>query len=170
MDELHQQTVSLLSFQPLPKNIFDAQVAFNLIARYGEQSVPALSAAEARIQKHYRQVAPEAPIPSLLLLQAPTFHGHAFAIHVEIDRTADVENISAALAGEHVSVAHSAEDSPTNVNAAGQRDIQVSVVPDASQPQGFWLWAAADNLRIAASTAVECAETMAATRPRGIIQ
>jgi hypothetical protein len=32
------------------------------------------------------------------------------------------------------------------------------------------LWAAADNLRIAAATAVECAETMAATRPKGKIQ
>src|SRR5580700_3257906 len=38
MDELHQQTVNLLSFQPLPKSVFDAQVAFNMLARYGEQS------------------------------------------------------------------------------------------------------------------------------------
>jgi aspartate-semialdehyde dehydrogenase len=56
------------------------------------------------------------------------------------------------------------------VNAAGQVDIQVSIAADASQPNGFWLWAASDNLRIAAATAVECAETMAATRPRGKIQ
>ena len=40
MDELHEQTVNLLSFQPLPKNIFDAQVAFNMVARYGEHSAP----------------------------------------------------------------------------------------------------------------------------------
>ena len=33
MDELHQQTVNLLSFQPLPKDVFDAQVAFNMVAR-----------------------------------------------------------------------------------------------------------------------------------------
>jgi len=37
MDELHQQTVNLLSFQPLPKEVFDAQVAFNLVARYGQK-------------------------------------------------------------------------------------------------------------------------------------
>jgi aspartate-semialdehyde dehydrogenase len=41
---------------------------------------------------------------------------------------------------------------------------------DASQPNGFWLWASADNLRIAALAAVECAESMAATRPMGKIQ
>lgn len=171
MDELHQQTVNLLSFQQLPKNIFDTQVAFNMVSRYGEQSTPALSTVESRVLKHYRKIAgKDAVVPSLLLVQAPIFHGHAFAIHVEIDGVADVESISQALAGEHVNITHGAEDAPTNVNAAGQGDIQVSVMPDASQPHGFWLWAAADNLRIAASTAVECAETMVATRPRGKIQ
>lgn len=170
MDELHQQTVSLLSFQQLPKSIFDTQVAFNLVARYGEQSARPLAAVEERILRHYRQIAGSAPVPSLLLLQAPIFHGHAFAIHVELDQLAEIEKIAAALSGEHVHVTHGAEENPTTVNAAGQSDIQVSVVPDSSQPHGFWLWAASDNLRIAASTAVECAETMAATRPRGIIQ
>jgi aspartate-semialdehyde dehydrogenase len=83
---------------------------------------------------------------------------------------ADIESISRALAGEHVSLTHGAEDPPTNVNAAGQSDIQVSITADASHANGLWLWAASDNLRIAAVTAVECAETMAATRPRGKIQ
>ena len=170
MDELHQQTVSLLSFQQLPKNIFDTQVAFNLVARYGEQSAPALSVIEARILKHYRRIAADAPVPSLLLLQAPIFHGHAFAVHVELDQVADIEKITAALSGEHVHLTHGADESPSTVNAAGQTDIQVSVVPDSSPGHGFWLWAASDNLHITASTAVECAETMAATRPRGIIQ
>jgi len=171
MDELHQQTVNLLSFQPLPKNVFDVQVAFNMVSRYGEQAVPALATLESRILRHYRRIAgTDAPMPSLLLLQAPIFHGHAFALHVELDQVADIESIGQALAGEHLHIAHGAEDAPTNVNAAGQGDIQVSILPDASQPNGFWLWAASDNLRVAASTAVECAETMAATRPRGKIQ
>ena len=59
---------------------------------------------------------------------------------------------------------------PSNVNAAGQNEIQVSVLTDVGDPNAIWLWAAADNLRIAASTAVECAETMAASLPRGKIQ
>ncbi len=35
MDELHQQTVNLLGFQELPKEQYDAQVAFNLLPRSG---------------------------------------------------------------------------------------------------------------------------------------
>jgi aspartate-semialdehyde dehydrogenase len=171
MDELHEQTVKLLSFQEMPKNVFGTQVAFNMVSRYGEQSLPALSTIGDRVLKHYVRIAgPGLLQPSLLTIQAPIFHGHAFAINVEVDGTADVEQIARALAGEHVNVTHSADDAPTNVNAAGQADIQVSVLPEANQPNRFWLWAATDNLRIAASTAVECAETIVAMRPRGQIQ
>lgn len=171
MDELHEQTVNLLSFQPLPKKVFDAQVAFNMVARYGEQSVPALTTLERRVLKHYTHIAgKDAPLLSLSLLQAPIFHGHAFSLHVEVEKPVEIEGISKALAGEHVTITGSAEESPSNVNAAGQADVLVSIQPDTNLANGLWLWAAADNLRIAAATAVECAENMAATRPKGKIQ
>ena len=171
MDELHEQTVNLLSFQPLPKNVFDAQVAFNMVARYGEHSLPPLGVVEQRILKHYRRITGnDALLPSVLLVQAPIFHGHAFAIHVELQEAADLARILQVLAGEHVTVTKGAEDSPSNVNAAGQADILVAAVPDANHGNSFWIWAASDNLRISASTAVESAETMAAARPRGKIQ
>jgi aspartate-semialdehyde dehydrogenase len=121
--------------------------------------------------KHYRQIAgKEAPVPSLLLLQAPVFHGYTFAVHIEMAGLADIGNLSQALAGEHVSLSRLADEAPSNVNAAGQGDILVSLVADTNSPHSVWLWAAADNLRIAAATAVECAEAMAASRPRGKIQ
>ena len=171
MDELHEQTVNLLSFQPLPKNVFDAQVAFNLITRYGEKSAPSLGTIEQRILRHYRHIAGEgAPPISLMLVQAPIFHGHAFALHVELKAAAQLSAMAETLQGDHVAVASSTDEAPNNVNAAGQGETLVSLTPDASQANGFWLWAASDNLRIAASTAVECAETMAVTRPRGKIQ
>jgi len=171
MDELHEQTVNLLSFQPLPKKVFDTQVAFNMVARYGEQSAPALGMVEQRVLKHYQRIAgTQAPVPSLLMLQAPIFHGHAFALHLEMEQAADIDEMTRALTGDHVNMTHLAEDSPSNVNAAGQGDVLVSLLPDANLPNGLWIWAAADNLRIAATNAVECAESMAASRPRGQIQ
>jgi aspartate-semialdehyde dehydrogenase len=171
MDELHEQTVNLLSFQPLPKAVFDTQVAFNMVGRYGERAIPPLEKNEERIINHYRSIAGDAaPVPSLLLVQAPIFHGHAFAIHVEMQNAADIEALSRGLAGDHVRITHLAEDSPSNVSAAGQADVLISIKPDPTDPKAAWIWAAADNLRVAAITAVECAETMAATRPRGKIQ
>jgi len=171
MDELHQQTVNLLSFQPLPKDVFDAQVAFNMVARYGQKSQPALDSVEGRILRHYEKIAgADAPVPSLLLLQAPIFHGHALAVFLDFASAVDVSTLSQALTGDHVAIPGADEDSPSNVSSAGQADIQLSLKIDPAQPNGVWLWAAADNLRISALTAVECAESMTATRPTGKIQ
>jgi aspartate-semialdehyde dehydrogenase len=171
MDELHQQTVNLLSFQTLPKDVYDAQVAFNMVARYGQKSQPALDSVEARVSRHYQKIAgPGAPQPSLLLLQAPVFHGYALATFLEMSSPVDVQALSLALAGDHVTIPGAEEDSPSNVSAAGQAEIQLSLKLDPVQPNGVWLWAAVDNLRISALTAVECAESMTATRPTGKIQ
>jgi len=170
MDELHEQTVNLLSFQELPKSVFDTQVAFNMVARYGQRSNLALDAVSQRIRRHYRKVAPGAVEPALQVLQAPVFHGHAFSIYLETENPVAVADLSQALSGEHVVVSGSPEDTPTNVSAAGQEDILVSVTADANQKNGVWLWVTTDNLRLAALAAVECAETMTASRPRGQIQ
>jgi aspartate-semialdehyde dehydrogenase len=171
MDELHQQTVNLLSFQTLPKEVYDAQVAFNMVARYGQKSQPALDSIEARVSRHYQKIAgADAPQPSILLLQAPVFHCHALAVFLEMETAVDVQALSRVLAGDHVTIPGAEEDSPSNVSSAGQADIQLSLKLDPVQPNGVWLWASADNLRISALTAVECAESMAATRPTGKIQ
>lgn len=171
MDELHQQTVNLLSFQPLPKDVFDAQVAFNMVARYGQKSPTRLDSVESRVLLHFdRIVGSEAPRPSLMLLQAPIFHGYALALFLEMDQPVDLTSLSRALEGEHVTIAGAEEDAPTNVSAAGQPNILLSLKSDPVQANAVWLWAAADNLRIWALTAVECAESMTATRPTGKIQ
>ncbi len=50
MDELHQQTVNLLSFQTLPREQYDAQVSFNLLPELGEGAKVKLGATEQRIR------------------------------------------------------------------------------------------------------------------------
>jgi aspartate-semialdehyde dehydrogenase len=171
MDELHEQTVNLLSFQQLPKNVFDVQVAFNLVSRYGENSPSTLASVGDRIFKHYRKITEDrAPLPSMQIVQAPIFHGNAVSLNLQLDHATDLAQISNALAGEHVSVVGTTEEAPSNVNAAGQGNILVSITPDAADANSLWIWATSDNLRVAASTAVEAAESIAASRPRGKIQ
>jgi aspartate-semialdehyde dehydrogenase len=172
MDELHQQTVNLLSFQPLPKDIFDTQVAFNMVAHYGQKSQLSLESLESRVRRHYQKlVGAGAPEPALLTVQPPVFHGHALGIFLDMGQSVDAEKLTQALAGDHVTVAGAEDESqPSNVTTAGQGNILVSLKPESSRPNGIWLWAAVDNLRVSAITAVECAETMIATRPVGKIQ
>lgn len=171
MDELHEQTVNLLSFHELPRQVFDTQVAFNLVARYGQKAPLPLEAAERRVLDHYQRITgKQALVPALMLVQAPIFHGHAFSIYFEMEEAVSVGDMGQALAGEHVLVSRVAEESPTTVSAAGQGDVLLTCRRDASHENGIWVWAVADNLRIVASTAVEIAEEMATARPRGKIQ
>lgn len=170
MDELHEQTVNLLSFQQLPMTIFGTQIAFNLVDRYGESSVHSLNAAEQRIVRHYKQIVGKAaPVPSLMLLQAPTFHGHGFSLYIEMAEGGTLEKLRSGLAGEHVALGSEAE-APSNVSAAGQAQVQVLLHKDPQKENGVWIWATSDNLRVTATSAVECAELMAASRPRGQVQ
>ncbi|MCU1301448.1 MAG: aspartate semialdehyde dehydrogenase [Candidatus Sulfotelmatobacter sp.] len=173
MDELHQQTVNLLSFQTLPKDLFDTQVAFNMVQRYGQKSRLSLDSLEARVRSHYRELAgADAAQPAFLVVQPPVFHGHALGIFLEMDQPVNEEKLLQALGGDHVSLAVGDEDDsqPSNVNTAGQANILVALKSEPARPNGIWLWAAIDNLRVAAVTAVECAESMIATRPVGKIQ
>ena len=170
MDELHEQTVNILSFQQLPMTIFGTQVAFNMVDRYGEGSIHSLARAEQRILRHYKQIVGDAaPVPSLMLLQAPTFHGHGFSLYIETTEATTQEKLREVLAGEHVELS-TATEAPNNVSAAGQEQVLVNVRRDPSKENGFWIWAASDNLRVTATSAVECAEIMAASRPRGQVQ
>lgn len=171
MDELHEQTINLLSFKELPKDVFDQQIAFNMVARYGGASEPSLETVEHRIVRHLEKIsADRIATPALMLLQAPSFHGHAFALYLEYESALTVGEVAKVVAGEHVEITVEAEDSPSNVNAAGQNGVLVAVRPDALRPNGFWLWAAADNLRVLAINAAECAESIAAARPVGKVQ
>jgi aspartate-semialdehyde dehydrogenase len=171
MDELHEQTVNLLSFQQMPTGVFDSQVAFNMIGLYGPAAQQSLESSERRIVNHLRRlIDSHVPMPSLALVQAPVFHAHTFSIYIELEKSISAGDFARALAGEHVQIARSPEDQPSNINVAGKDEILVSVRRDPAHENGFWLWAAVDNLRLAALTAVDCANVLAAVRPHGKVQ
>jgi aspartate-semialdehyde dehydrogenase len=176
MDELHQQTVSLLSFQSLPRAIYDAQAAFNLLSALGESAAISLAAAEARIRRHYDLLSANRwPPLALQVLHAPVFHGHAFSIAVELDRPVEFTTLEESLAGEHIELILEDSDSPSNLAATGQNDVLVRLRPEPSSRTGtaitrFWLWAASDNLRLHAQNALSCALELRRLRPKGTVQ
>ena len=176
MDELHQQTVSLLSFQGLPRAIYDAQVAYNLLGGLGESSTINLGAEEARIRRHYRALGDGRwPALALQVIHAPVFHGHAFSIAVELERPVEISAIEEALGGEHVDLVLEDTDSPSNLAATGQNDVLVRLRPERDNrnpnlASRVLLWAASDNLRLHAQNAVECALDLRRLRPAGTVQ
>lgn len=177
MDELHQQTVSLLSFQSMPRAIYDAQAAYNLLSSLGESATVSLGAMEARIRRHYDALAQGRwPALALQVIHAPVFHGHTFSIAVELERAVEIAALEEALSGEHVDLVLEDTDSPSNLTAMGRNDVLVRLRPElagarnANQTSRLWLWAASDNLRLNAQNAVECALDLRRLRPQGTVQ
>jgi aspartate-semialdehyde dehydrogenase len=176
MDELHQQTVSLLSFQGLPRAVFDAQVAYNLLSGLGESATISLGAEEARIRRHYEALGDGRwPALGVQVIQAPVFHGHTFSIAVEMERAVEITALEEALGGDHVDLVLEDTDSPSNLAGTGQNDVLVRLRPEKqgrnpNQTSRLWLWAASDNLRLHAQNAVECALDLRKLRPAGTVQ
>lgn len=174
MDELHQQMVNLLSFQGLPREQYDAQAAFNLLPRLGDAAAVKFAEAGKRIREQYAALAEDSLPPlALQMVQAPVFHGYAVSMLVELAQPATVEQVEAALAGEHVDIVDSESDPPSNLSATGQESVMVRV----SQGRGgigpgtrFWLWMAADNLKLSALNAIACAVELRKLRPLGKVQ
>ena len=164
LEELQQQTVSLLSFKGQPKAVFDAQLAFNLLARYGEEAPEPLEDLELRTERHLAtllSLASRAPIPSIRLIQAPVFHGHSFSLWVEFEENPGAAAVERALASDRIDVRDSDQEPPNIVGVTGDEGVSVGGVSlDRNHPQACWIWAVADNLRLMASNAITVARQL----------
>ena len=162
IDELQKQTVNLLSFQKIPRKVFGAQLAFNLLSRPSGTSGSEILALESGLRRQLQEyLQGRVPLPALRLLQVPVFHSLAVSLYVETDPPAAPEKVGVALMGERIELRRHAHDSPTPVEVAGSDQILVdSLTADPDHPGGMWIWAVADNLRLAAVNAVEIAESL----------
>lgn len=164
VEELQQQTISLLSFKPLPRAVFDSQLSFNLLARYGEEAPSSLEDSELRIERHLATLlslpgeGEGAPMPSIRLVQAPVFHGYTFSMWVEFENAPDVEAVEGSLAAANIEARSGEFEPPNNVGQAGQSGIAVgAIMSDRNHPEAMWFWVAADNYRLAAENAIAVA-------------
>jgi aspartate-semialdehyde dehydrogenase len=167
VEELQQQTVSLLSFKTMPKAVFDAQASFNLLAKYGEEAPAPLEETELRIERHLATLlalpgeGEGAPMPSLRLVQAPVFHGYSFSAWVEFDVNPGVEALESGLAMGAIEVRGAEFDPPSNISQAGQSGIAVGAIsPDRNDAEACWFWLVADNLRLTAENGVAVAREL----------
>jgi aspartate-semialdehyde dehydrogenase len=176
LDELHQQTTSLLSFQGMPRELYDAQAAYNMLSGLGEAAKVSLNVVETRVRRHYAALsAGRWPALALQVIHAPAFHGHTFSIAIEIERPVEIGALEEALSGGHLDLVLEDTDSPSNLASTGQNDVLVRLRPEvgvrnASQVSRLWLWAASDNLRLQAQNAVACALDLRRLRPQGTVQ
>jgi aspartate-semialdehyde dehydrogenase len=157
IEELQQQTVNLLSFQPVPTKIFGGQLAYALLTQLGAEAPTPLADIEDRIERHLASLLERSegvPMPSLRLIQAPVFHGYTFSFWLEFEDAPTTSDIEDAMTHDYFDIRTSDLEPPNNVAVAGQSGIALgAIAPDRNNGSAFWIWAAVDNLRLSAETA-----------------
>jgi aspartate-semialdehyde dehydrogenase len=150
VDELQEQTVSLLNFQDVGKKVFKAQLAFNILP---EDEASALT--ERRIMEQLDGIFGKTfPKPTITAVQVPVFHSHAFSMFVNV--RAETSEIAALLAKSAEFVSAPAPGGPSPISVVGSDKIHIGRLRPVVG--GHSLWVVADNLRIAASNAIQTAE------------
>jgi aspartate-semialdehyde dehydrogenase len=169
VEELESQTVKLLSFQPMPQEVFDTQVAFNLLDRWGAASKERLSDARAALARDVQSyLAGRLPMPAMTLVQAPVFYAHAFAAYAEFVQPVEPDSLADRIEAAGCKAAGkgpgSDEQAPSNLAVAGEEKPWIGRPErDPSTDRGYWFWGAADNLRVASANALRIAERLLAS-------
>jgi aspartate-semialdehyde dehydrogenase len=162
IEELETQTSHLLSLQAPGKQLFDAQVAFNTLDRFGATSRFDLRAVLANLRTEVQScLRGSAAIPAIQLVHVPAFYGTTFSVCTELDTSADAVSIQSTCQAAGFSMMPE-PDSPNNLSVAEETSIQLAEpAPDPAKPGTWWFWGAADNIRLPAWNAVKFAEKLA---------
>ena len=165
IEELESQVVKLLLFQPIPELVYDAQVGFNMLSRYGDDSREKLADARAAIIREVKAyLAGRTPMPAIALVQAPVFHSHAFTAYAEFKEVIALPALAASITRAGLKITGAGDAPPTNITVAGEpRPIFGKPERDSEIETGVWFWGAADNLRVPAANALAIAEKLLAS-------
>ena len=140
VEELAQQTISVLSVRAVPKEVFDRQLAFNLY--------PAVERNEEFIVDQVRRLTdPEAEV-ALLVTQGTIFHSHTFSLFVRTRDPLTAIDVSNRLRDSPAIALPDVDETFGTIDAAGKDQVLVAEVrADLAIRGGFWVWAVCDNLR-----------------------
>lgn len=158
LEELQQQTVSLLSFKKQNTAIYDEQLAFNVLARFGEEAPLALETIQEQIERHIASLISRlrgVPMPSVRLLQAAVMHGYTLSAWVLFAERPELARLEELLKGAPFDYRPAGTTQPNPVGMASQSGIAVGALePDRNEARAIWVHAAADNFRLVAENAL----------------
>lgn len=137
VEELAQQTVSVLNIQTVPQSVFDRQLAFNLY--------PALERREDFIVSQIRALTDPRTELALMITQGTIFHSHTFSLFIKTRDELDVEHVKKELSANSALVFAEGDQQFGTIDAAGKDEVLIAEV--RADAGGFWVWAVCDNLR-----------------------
>jgi len=166
MDELFNQTRNIYVNQPVEREKFTKQIAFNVIPHIDVFMDDGYTKEEWKLSVETKKILDPTIKVTATCVRVPVFVSHSEAVNIEFERPISVEEARAALqAAPGVGVVdHRANEGyVTPIEAAGEDKVYVSRIrADHTIDNGLSLWVVADNLRKgAALNAVQIAEVLA---------
>jgi len=165
MDELFNQTRAVYVNDPIVRERFTKQIAFNVIPHIDVFLPDGSTKEEWKMMAETRKILDPSIAVSATCVRVPVFVGHAEAVNVEFESPITVEQARAALKkAPGISVVDHRIDEGyvTPVECTGEDSVFVSRIrKDPTVEHGLSLWVVSDNLRKgAALNAVQIAEKL----------
>lgn len=166
MDELFSQTRGVYMNSPINPDVFDKQIAFNVIPQIDRFMEDGMTREEWKMAAETKKILDPAIKVCANCVRVPVFIGHAAMVNVEFEAALDAEQAKKLLVrapGVALIDLESEMGFVTPAEIAGEDSVYVSRVrDDQTVDYGINFWCVADNLRKgAALNAVQIAEILA---------
>ncbi len=163
MDELFNQTRAIYMNQPVIKEEFPKQIAFNVIPQVDLFQPDGTTFEEAKVVAETQKILEADISMAITCVRVPVFIGHSLAVSVELENPLSVEQARALwrkFPGISVIDYHQEDGYVTPAEVTGEDDVFISRIrEDKSVENGLLFWIVSDNLRKgAALNAVQIAE------------
>lgn len=164
MDELEQQTRALMKDEDHKPQVFQKQIAFNLIPHIDKFTENGYTKEEMKMINETRKIL---ELPNLAVtatcVRVPVMVGHSESVTVDLEKPLSPQQAREVLANSPIIEIWdepSRNHYPTPIEAANEDPVYVGRLrADTSSETGLNMWIVADNLRIgAALNAVRIAE------------
>jgi aspartate-semialdehyde dehydrogenase len=166
IEELKVQTSQALNDQPITKEVYPHQIAFNCLPHIDTFLDSGYTKEEMKMVNETRKILEDDSIQvSPTTVRVPVFYAHSEAVNVETEQVIDVKELRKILSsapGVRLVDAPGKGEYPLAVDAAGRDEVMVGRVrADLDNPRAVNLWIVADNLRKgAALNAIQIAEVL----------
>ena len=167
MDELSEQTRTIMNFADPESNVYPHRIAFNCLPHIDVFQENGYTKEEMKMLNETRKIMEDDRIQvTATTVRVPVFYGHSEAVNIETEApisAGDVKSILAKAPGVEVVDDPSQNIYPMPIHAAGQDMTYVGRIrDDFSIPNGINMWIVADNIRKGAATnTVQIAEILA---------
>ena len=174
MDELYAQTRALMTNDPIQRDQFSKQIAFNVIPHCGDFDSDGYTQEETKLARETKKILDPNIALTATCARVPVFVGHSEAVNIEFANplnAAQARKLLEATNGIIVLDRHQDMGYATPLDCVGDDMTFVSRIRnDTTAPNTLNLWVVSDNLRKgAALNAIQIAETLIAehlTKPR----